>query len=578
MRHSCEHVMAAAIMSLWPQTRRGVGPAIENGFYQDIEIPNYQLTPSDLPKIEKKMEEMKKAKLKFQKSIKPIDEAIDYEKRLGQIYKVELLEDLKTAGEIKVSYYQTGDYIDLCRGPHIEDTGNIGFFKLDRLAGAYFRGDEKRPMLQRVYGLCFSTKEELDKYLWQREEAEKRDHKKLGRLLDLFIIPEELGSGLLIWTPKGATIRREIEGFIVAEQIKRGYQHVNSPHIGKKNLWVTSGHWDLYRDKMYSPIKIDEDEYLVKPMNCPMHMMVYKSRQRSYRELPLRIAENATVYRYEQAGELSGMTRVRYITQDDSHIFCRKDQVTDEFTGVLDYTVFLMKAFKITDYSFRLSLRDPSNKDKYLGDDKVWQEAEIAIEKAIKKTGIKYEKKEGEAAFYGPKLDVMIKDALGRSWQCGTIQIDFMLPERFKLEYVDDQGQIQRPALIHRAPLGSLERFVGILIEHYAGAFPLWLAPVQIKLIPIADRHKDYAYKISQSFIDNDIRAELDDRNESMQSKIRDATLQKIPFMGIIGDKEQETCGTKQLISVRSREGKDLGQVKLSEFIEKLKTEIEKKS
>jgi len=576
IRHSCEHVMAAAIMSLWPETKRGVGPAIENGFYQDLEIPNYKITPEDLPKIEKKMEEIKKAKIKFVKQIKNIDEAINHEKNLGQVYKVAILEELKIQGEKEVTYYNLGGYLDLCRGPHVNDSSQIGFFKLERLAGAYFQGDEKKPMLQRIYGLCFETKEKLDQYIWQQKEAEKRDHKKLGKLLDLFIIPEELGSGLLIWTPKGAVIRQEIEKFIISEQTKRGYLHVYSPHIGKKSLWVTSGHWDLYRDKMYSPIKIDEDEYLVKPMNCPMHMMVYKSRPRSYKELPLRIAENATVYRYERPGELSGMTRVRYITQDDSHIFCTKQQVVSEFISVLDYIVFLLKSFQISDYSFRLSLRDPKNKDKYLGDDNIWQEAENAIEMAVKKKNIKYEKREGEAAFYGPKLDVMIKDALGRQWQCGTIQIDFMLPERFALEYIDEKGQRKQPALIHRAPLGSLERFVGILIEHYAGNFPLWLSPIQVNIIPIAERHKIMAENVQKELLRSSIRTYLDDRNESMQAKIRDATLQKVPYMIIIGDRELQNK-KNPLVCIRTREGKDLGQMSISLFLNKLQEEIEKK-
>lgn len=574
MRHSCEHVMASVLMKLWSNTKRGVGPAIENGFYQDFEIDNYSVTPEDLPKIEKEMIKIKNQKLPFEKLEMGVDEAIEFCKKEKQQYKVEILSELKKQGEKKVTFYKTGEYIDLCRGPHVADTSKIGFFKLTRLAGAYWRGDEKNKMLQRIYGVSFPTAEELDKYLWQQEEAKKRDHRKLGKELDLFIIPEEVGSGLLIWTPKGATIRREIEKLIITEQIKRGYQHVNTPHIGKKSLWVTSGHWDLYRDKMYAPMKIDNIEYLVKPMNCPMHMMVYKNHIRSYRDLPIRIAEDATVYRYEQAGELAGMFRVRYITQDDSHIFCKPDQVVDEFVGVVDYITFLLKTFNITDFTFRLSLRDNKNKDKYLGEDKIWEEAEETIEKALKKTGLPYYKEEGEAAFYGPKVDVMIRDALGREWQCGTVQVDFMLPDRFKLEYVDKDGTVKRPVLIHRAPLGSLERFTGILIEHYGGAFPVWLAPVQATIIPIAERHNTYAQKVYEKLMGADIRAEVDLRSESMQSKIRDAQKQKIPYMLVVGDREEKNGE----VAVRLRNGENLGAITVEKFTEQILETVAKRA
>jgi len=587
LRHSCAHLLAAAVMELWPKTKHTIGPPIENGFYYDFDFGNVKISDTDLPKIERKMTDLVSQWEGFHKIVISQKDAIA--RFCDNPYKIELINEFVSRKE-NLTLYKSGNFIDLCRGGHCQQPNKeLKYFKILKIAGAYWRGSEKNKMLTRIYGTCFPTKEELEHYLWQLEEAKKRDHRKLGKELDLFIIPEELGPGLLIWMPKGATVRREIEKFIISEQIKRGYQHVYSPHIGKKSLWKTSGHWDLYRDKMYSPIKIDQDEYLVKPMNCPMHMMVYKSHQRSYRELPMRIAENATVYRYEQAGELSGMTRVRYITQDDSHIFCTREQVIDEFIGVLDYTVFLMKTFKISDYSFRLSLRDPQNKDKYLGSDSVWIEAEKKIEAAVKKVKIKYEKKEGEAAFYGPKLDIMIKDALNREWQCGTIQIDFMLPDRFKLEYIDQRGKLQQPVLIHRAPLGSLERFVGILIEHFAGKFPLWLAPVQVKVIPIVDRHKEYAEKVAKFLTASNIRSEVDSRNESMQGKIRDAALQKVPYMGIIGDREINQLSNKPItqldkldkekifISVRTREGKDLGQINLKEFISKLLQEIEKK-
>jgi len=570
LRHSTAHLLAAAVMELWPNTKRTIGPAIENGFYFDFDFGDVKISESDFPQIEKKMRELLPSWKSFSRHELPLKDA---KKEYPQNqFKHELIDEFSQKGQ-KLTFYKSGNYWDLCRGGHIDHPNqDLKHFKLLKIA--YWRGSEKNKMLTRIYGTSFPTKKELDDYLWKQEEARKRDHKKLGRELDLFLISDEVGPGLLIWTPKGAAIRHEIEKFIVSEQINRGYMHVYSPHIGKKSLWQTSGHWDLYRDKMYAPMKIDDTEYLVKPMNCPIHMMVYKSHPRSYRDLPLRIAEIASVYRYEQMGELSGMTRVRYITQDDSHIFCRKDQVVDEFIGVLDYTVFLMKAFHIKDYSFRLSLRDSQHKDKYLGTDNIWQEAEYKLETAVKKTGLPYDKCEGEAAFYGPKLDVMIKDALGRQWQCGTIQIDFMLPDRFNLEYINEKGQKERPALIHRAPLGSLERFVGILIEHYAGKFPLWLSPVQTVLIPIADRHLEFAQKVSNQLASNGIRIEIDSRNESMQGKIRERTLQKVPYMGIIGDREVKSLS----ISIRSRDGENIGILSISDFIERLKTEIDKRS
>ena len=585
MRHSCSHLLAAAVLELWPKTKLAIGPAIENGFYYDFDPSppaggsGQVFSDADLPKIEAKMAEIKAKNLAFIKKNISVEEA----KKLfaNQQYKLELIKDLvKEEGSklsnpkgSKLSIYQTGSFVDLCRGPHVTDTSNIGPFKLLSIAGAYWRGSEKNKMLTRIYGTCFPTQKELDDHLHLLEEAKKRDHRKLGKELELFIISEEVGPGLLIWTPKGATIRIEIEKFIVDEQIKRGYQHVYSPHIGKKSLWVTSGHWDLYRDKMYAPMKIDKEDYLVKPMNCPMHMMVYKSKLRSYRDLPVRIAEDATVYRYEQTGELSGMTRVRYITQDDSHIFCREDQVISEFVNVVDYIMFLLKAFQIKDFYFRLSVRDPKNKKKYLGNDKIWEEAEEKITEAVKKTGLTPKRAEGEAAFYGPKLDVMVNDVLGREWQCGTVQVDFMLPERFKLEYIGKEGKIKRPVLIHRAPLGSLERWVGLLIEHYAGAFPVWLAPVQVKVIPVSEKSLDYGQKVREKLFKEEIRAELDDRNETMQSKIRDAEKEKVPYMLIIGPKEAEDDS----VSVRVRGEKDLGKMGFDNFLCLVKEDIAKK-
>ncbi|MCL5095410.1 MAG: threonine--tRNA ligase [Patescibacteria group bacterium] len=572
IRHSCEHVLTQAMLKLYPKIKMAMGPATENGFYFDFDSQKIKINEDDLTRIEEEMRKIAKADLPIRQEKVTVTKARQLFK--GNPYKQEWLDEIDKRNE-EVSLYWTGqEFVDLCSGPHVSSTGKIGYFKLLSVAGAYWRGDEKNKMLTRIYGTSFATKEELDCYLWQIEEAKKRDHRKLGKELGLFILTDEVGPGLIIWTPKGATLRREVENFIIEEQTKRGYQHVYTPHIGKKSLWVTSGHWDLYRDKMYAPMKIDNEDYLVKPMNCPMHMMVYKSQLRSYKDLPVRLAENATVYRYEQTGELSGMVRVRYITQDDAHLFCREDQVIQEFVGVVDYIMFLLKTFQINDFYLRLSLRDPKNKDKYLGNDEIWQEAETKIEEAVKKTGLTPKKAEGEAAFYGPKLDVMVKDSLGREWQCGTVQVDFMLPERFNLEYVDRDGQKKRPVLIHRAPLGALERWVGLLIEHYAGNFPLWLSPVQVTIIPIAERHADYASEVKKLLAEQKIRVEIDDRNETMQAKVREATLQKVPYMVIIGDKEAKN----KTIAVRTRKGQDQGETELNKFILKIAEEIKSKS
>jgi len=568
LRHTCAHLLAAAVLEFYPNAKLTLGPPIENGFYYDIDFGNEKISEDDLTKIEQKMKELVKEWKKVEGKEISYPEAKKIFK--NNPYKLELIEEIKSRKE-KITVYQSGNFIDLCRGGHINNPSEeIKYFKLLSIAGAYWRGNEKNKMLTRIYGTAFKTKEDLEKYLWQIEEAKKRDHKKIGKELDLFLLTNEVGSGLLLWSPKGATIRRKIEELIINEQTRRGYLHVYTPHIGKKSLWQTSGHWDLYRDKMYSPMEIDEDEYLVKPMNCPFHMMIYKSHLRSYRDLPMRIAEIATVYRYEKAGELSGMLRVRHITQDDSHIFCREDQVVDEFLGVFDYMIYLLKIFGLNNYYLRLGLRSP--KEKYLGNDEVWQKAEKEIIKAIEKKKIDFVKSEGDAAFYGPKLDIVIKDALGREWQCGTIQVDFMLPERFGLEYVDEKGKTKRPAVIHRAPLGSLERFVAILIEHYAGAFPLWLSPVQLKVLPVSQKFTDYALKIKEKLTENNLRAEIDIDNKPLGAKIREATLQKIPYMIIIGEKEVNN----EKITVRTREGKDLGQLEVNQFIESLKSQIGK--
>lgn len=583
LRHSCAHLLAAAVLEIWPQAKLTLGPPIKDGFYYDIDFDypkdnkkkqeKIRINDNDLPKIEEKMRQLVKNWEKFEKIELTENKAKEMFK--DNPYKLEIIDELIKKGE-KITAYKSGNFIDLCRGGHIENPKEkLKYFKLLSVAGAYWRGDEKNKMLTRIYGTCFPSQKELDQYLFQLEEAKKRDHRRLGKFLDLFIIPDEVGQGLLIWTPKGATIRREIENLIIKEQTKRGYQHVYTPHIGKKSLWVTSGHWSLYRDKMYSPMKIDEDDYLVKPMNCPMHMMIYKSQPRSYRDLPLRIAENATVYRYEQSGELSGMLRVRYITQDDAHIFCRKDQVVDEFIGVFDLIIFLLKVFQIDNYYLRLGLR--SAKEKYLGNDAIWIKAEREIIKALEKKNLNYVKSEGDAAFYGPKLDVIIKDSLNREWQCGTIQVDFMLPERFKLEYINEKGEVERPVLIHRAPLGSVERWVGLLIEHFAGAFPLWLSPVQIVILPVSSHYLKDSLMVKEELIKSGFRVYLDSDNKTISYKIRHYTLQKIPYMVIIGEKESQSYKANKAyqVSVRTREGQNLGMVSLYEFIKKLTRQIE---
>jgi len=573
LRHTCAHLLAAAVLKFYPQAKITLGPPVDNGFYYDIDFGDVKISDDDLPKIEQKMKELVKKWKKVEGKELSYEEAKKIFK--DNPYKLELIEEIKTRGE-KITIYKSGDFFDLCRGGHIENPAKqLKHFKLLSIAGAYWRGDEKNKMLTRIYGTAFFTKEELDKYLWQIEEAKKRDHRILGKKLDLFLITNEVGGGLLLWTEKGAFIRRQIENLIISEQAKRGYIHVYTPHIGKKSLWQTSGHWDLYRDKMYSSMKIDDEEYLVKPMNCPFHMMIYKSKTRSYKDLPIKIAEIATVYRYEKAGELSGMLRVRHITQDDAHIFCREDQIVDEFLGVFEYTTYLLKIFGISNYYLRLGLRSP--KEKYLGNDEVWQKAERKIVEAIEKKNLNYVKSEGDAAFYGPKLDVIIKDAIGREWQCGTIQIDFMLPKRFKLEYVDEEGKIKTPALIHRAPLGSLERFVAILIEHYAGVFPLWLSPIQAVILPISDKYFSLALTIENLFKKENIRAVTNLKNETLGKKIRESILQKIPYMVIIGEKEEKIFKEtgRYKITVRTYEGKDLGMIDVIEFINVLKQKIE---
>jgi len=580
IRHSAAHIMAQAVVEMFPEAKYTIGPPIENGFYYDFDLPR-NLAPEDLEKIEKRMRQIIQGKHEFKKKVISADEAREIFK--DQPYKLELIDGLERGGldeygnplkeKPEISIYQHDSFVDLCRGPHVENTKQINpdAVKLMSVAGTYWRGDENNKMLQRIYGTAWENAEDLKKYIWKLEEAKKRDHRKLSRELGLFIISEEVGSGLPLWLPKGATVRKILEDFIYSEQVKRGYQHVYSPHIGKKQLWITSGHWDLYQDKMYSSMDIDGVEYLAKPMNCPMHMMIYKSQMHSYKELPLRIAEIATVYRREQSGELTGLLRVRGFTQDDAHIFARPDQVKGEFLAVLDQTLFQFERLGFRDFEMWLSVRDPLKKDKYLGSDEVWRQAEDTIEEALRDRGLNFIRAEGEAKFYGPALDIQIKDALGRKWQCTTIQVDFMLPIRFELEYMDADGQPKRPVVLHRAPLGSMERFMAILVEHYAGAFPVWLAPVQAVLIPIADRHIEYARKVAEHLKGEGLRVDVDARSERMNAKIRDAQNQKIPYMLVVGDKEAESGA----VALRLRNGENPGPMPLADFVARSKKDVE---
>lgn len=569
LRHSCSHLMAAAILEVWPKAKPTLGPPIENGFYYDFDLEKAKITEEDFAKIENKMHELVKTWKGFEKQVVTKAQAKKVFK--DNPYKIELINEFGSKGQ-NLTFYKSGDFFDLCRGGHINNPSKeLKYFKILSVAGAYWRGSEKNKMLTRVYATCFATREELDTFVLQQEEAKKRDHRKIGRELALFTTNDEVGQGLTIWLPNGSIIRREIENFMVAEQEKLGYKHVYSPHIGQKSLWEKSGHWELYREKMYSPMDVDGTEYLVKPMTCPMHIQIYEFKPRSYRELPLKIAEIASVYRYEKSGELNGLLRVRAFTQDDAHIFCTPEQAVDEFISVFKLIQKIYKTFGFTDYKVRLGVR--SKKEKYLGNDALWKGAEKKAIEALKKVGSDYFVSEGDAAFYGPKADFLIKDALGREWQCGTVQVDFMLPDRFGLKYIDQDGKEKTPVMVHRAPLGSLERFLAILIENYAGNFPTWLTPVQVKVLPISEKHAEYAEEVVVKLKEAGIRVELDDRNERLQAKIRDAQLEKVSYMLILGDREAEA----KAVAVRKRDGTDLGSQNLKEFIVTLKKEIEEK-
>jgi len=570
LRHSTSHVMAEAVLSMFPDAKLGIGPPIEDGFYYDFDLPR-SLTPDDLEEIESRMKESIESHKPFVRREISREEA--EELFADQPYKLELIRDMEE-GEV-ISIFSHGDFTDLCKGPHLDNTGQINpdAFKLLNIAGAYWRGDERRPMLQRIYGTAWFTQEELEAYLHRLEEIERRDHRRLGRELDLFSTHEESGAGLIHWHPKAGLVRTIIEDFWRQEHYKAGYQIVYTPHIGKASLWQTSGHLDFYRDNMYSPMDIEGQEYFIKPMNCPFHIMIYKTRTRSYRELPLRLAELGTVYRYDRSGVLHGLMRVRGFTQDDAHIICTPDQIEDEILGCLDLALHMLRAFGFRDYEVSLSVRDPEHKERYIGDDAMWEAAEGSLVKALEQRNLPHKRMEGEAVFYGPKIDIHIKDALGRLWQCTTIQFDFNVPERFDMTYVGPDGREHRPYMVHRTLLGSLERFFGVLIEHYSGAFPVWLAPVQTRIIPIADRHNDYAYKLRVELREAGLRVEVDDSAERMQAKIRQAQLEKIPYMLVVGDREVAE-GT---VSLRLRTEEDLGPRPVANFIKMAQEAIAEK-
>lgn len=570
MRHSASHVLAAAVLKLYPGTKLGIGPAIENGFYYDFEFPK-PINEEDLGKISASMIRIIESKFPFKKESVSIKRAQEIFK--NQPYKLELIKDLASEGKKEVTIYQTGNFIDLCEGPHVSDTSKIGPFKLLSLAGAYWRGSEKNPMLTRIYGTCFPTQKELDQHLWQLEEAQKRDHRRLGKDLALFTISDEVGAGLPIWHPKLSLVRAEIENFWKEKHKEEGYQYVYSPHIGKKSLWEKSGHWKFYRELMYSPMEIEGVDYLIKPMNCPFHVQIYKSQIRSYKDLPIRYCELGTVYRFEPSGTLHGLTRVRGFTQDDSHIFCRPDQLENEILGVLNLALRMLSSFGFKNYQIDLSIRDPKEKEKYMGTDKIWEKAEKSLEQALKKKRLSYHRALGEAVFYGPKIDIKLKDALGRQWQCSTIQVDFNFPEKFDLNFIDKDGKRKQVVMVHRTILGSMERFCGCLIEHYAGSFPVWLAPVQVVVIPITDKQVKYGQEVTEKLKKEEIRAELDDRNETTSAKIRQAELQKVPYMVVVGEKEVKAKN----ISLRARGEKDLGKMNFDKFLTKIKSEIENK-
>ncbi|UCH60448.1 MAG: threonine--tRNA ligase [Anaerolineales bacterium] len=577
IRHSAAHVMAQAVLEMFPEGKYTIGPPIEDGFYYDFELPR-SLTPDDLEVIEKRMRQIIAGDHAFEKQTLPADEARRIFK--DQPYKLELIEGLEQGGydeygqplaeKPEISIYTHDKFVDLCRGPHVESTRKINpaAIKLMSVAGAYWRGDEHKPMLQRIYGTAWKSAEELEQYLWRLEEAKRRDHRRLGRELDLFSVSEEVGPGLILWHPKGAMIRVLVESFSQRAHLENGYEWVFSPHIGRAHLWETSGHLDFYQENMYSPMDIEGEAYYAKPMNCPFHIQIYKSHTRSYRDLPKRYAEYGTVYRYERSGVLHGLTRVRGFTQDDAHIFCRPDQVEEEISRALDFSLYILRSVGLKDFKAYLA----TIPEKYVGDPADWDKATQALKRAIEAHNIPYVVDQGGGAFYGPKIDLKVNDALAREWQLSTIQFDFNLSERFNLEFIGEDGQPHRPYMVHRALLGSMERFFGVLIEHFAGAFPVWLSPVQAVVIPIADRHLAYSREVAGKLKGAGLRVEVDDRNERMNAKIRDAQTQKIPYMLVVGDKEIELGA----VALRLRSGENPGAMSLQDFLERAQQDIDK--
>ena len=567
--HSSSHLMAEALQQLYPGIKFGIGPAIENGFYYDVDLEGRQLVEADLAGIEQKMLELARSKESFtRREVSKADALAEYTRK-GDPYKCELIDDLEDG---TITFYTNGSFTDLCRGPHLHDTSMIKAVKLTSIAGAYWRGNEKNKMLTRIYGITFPKKSLLDEYLAMLEEAKKRDHRKIGKEMELFTFSPRVGQGLPLWLPKGAALRERLENFLKQVQRRYGYQQVITPHIGQKELYVTSGHYAKYGQDSFRPITTPQEgeEFLLKPMNCPHHCEIYKSKPRSYKDLPLRLAEFGTVYRYEQSGELHGLTRVRGFTQDDAHLFCRPDQLKEEFCKVIDIVLYIFKTLEFKEYIAQVSLRDKVNRDKYIGSDENWEKAESAIIEASAEKGLKTVVEYGEAAFYGPKLDFMVRDAIGRKWQLGTIQVDYNLPERFDLEYVGADDCRHRPVMIHRAPFGSMERFVAVLLEHTGGKLPLWLAPDQATILPISEKYNDYAKKVCELLNNSDIRASIDERNETIGKKIRENELKRIPYLLIVGEKEE--AGSS--VSVRKQGGEDRGSMSIDDFIGLLKGEI----
>ena len=566
--HSSAHLMAEALEALYPGVKFGVGPAVETGFYYDVDLGGRQISDSDLKTIEDKMKELAKSKETFECRKVSKAEALDYFKKKGDQYKCELIGDLEDG---TITFYTNGGFTDLCRGPHVKHVDDIKAVKLTAIAGAYWKGDQSRNQLTRIYGVSFPKKSMLDEYLQMMEEAKKRDHRKLGKEMELFTFSNRVGLGLPMWLPRGAVMRNVLENFLRKKQAELGYLPVVTPHIGSKELYVTSGHYAKYGKDSFQPIHTPQEgeEYMLKPMNCPHHCEIFRSSPRSYKDLPLRFAEFGTVYRYEQSGELHGLTRVRGFTQDDAHLFCRPDQLQEEFEKVIDLILYVFKTLKMTDYMAQVSLRDPDNKEKYIGSDENWEKAENAIIVAAEKKGLKTVVEKGEAAFYGPKLDFMVKDAIGRRWQLGTIQVDYNLPERFQLEYIDSDGSRKRPVMIHRAPFGSIERFTAVVLEHTAGHLPVWLAPDQVKILPISEKYADYAEKVCELLKNSEIRASVDSRNETLGKRIRDIALYRVPLLAIVGEKEVG----ENAVSVR-HEGVDKGSMGVGQFVDYIKSVV----